>query len=144
MELRCLSMLAISGTLLCAQQAPGGRGGPAAPSVRDALRVSEPAPNVPFPFTTFHRDTANFNANAVLQDMRSRCPIARSADAAEPAAALGYSSLRLNAAIAGGRAKKLAQVQFSPCDIPSWFRTEEYAALLPYPTTDAQRASAPF
>ena len=128
--------------------------------------MSEPAPNVPFPFTTIHRDTANFNANAVLQDMRSRCPIARAADAAEPAAALGYSSLRLNAAlrswdalwallddpetpyaeriaaayqgagavtpdtlpryavIAAGRTKKLAQVQFSPCDVPSGFHGE--------------------
>ena len=184
MQPRCLFTLVLSSTLLFAQQTPTGQGGAATP---DPLHVSEPTPNVPFPFTTLHRSAAtNLNSNAIYQEMRGRCPIARAADEAEPAAARAYFSPRLNAAlrnwdalwtllndpdtpyaeriaaayqgaatvtpdvlprfssVAAGRLKKLARVQFSPCDVPSWFRIEDYAAMPPYPINDAQRANAPF
>lgn len=48
------------------------------------------------------------------------------------------------AAIAAGRLKKPTQMQFSPCDVPSWFALEYYVTLPPYPTNAGQRANAPF
>ena len=183
----CVYTLVLSGTLLLAQQTPAGQGAAALPPLRVPLHVGEPTPNVPAPFTTLHRTAAtNVNSNAIYQEIRDRCPMARAADEAESAAARAYFSPRLSAALgnwdaswtllndpaspyaeriaaayqgaaavtpevlprfaslAAGRLKKLPHVQFSPCDIPSWFRLEDYAAMPPYPINDTQRANAPF
>ena len=173
---RYVYILVLSSTLLLAQQTPGGQLGPA------------PATPAGAPFSMIHRVAAtNPKANAAIyQEMRDRCPIARAADEAEPAAARTYSSPRLTASlrnwdalwvllndpntpyteriaaayqgaavvtpdvlprfasIVAGRLKTLAQVQFSPCDVPSWHRLEFYVAMPPYPINAAQRANAPF
>jgi hypothetical protein len=68
----------------------------------------------------------------------------RIAAAYQGAAAVTPDVLPRFSSIAAGRLKKLARVQFSPCDVPSWFRMEDYVAMPPYPINDTQRANAPF
>jgi hypothetical protein len=179
-------VIVLSSTLLLAQQTPAGQG---AGVPRDPLHLgNEPTPAVAgAAFTVLHRTAAtNFNSNAIYQELRDRCPIARAADEAETTAARAHFSPRLSSAlsnwdalwtllndpeipyeeriaaayqgaaavtpdvlprfasIAAGRLKKLPRVQFSPCDVPSWFRLEDYVAMPPYPTNPTQRTSAPF
>jgi hypothetical protein len=68
----------------------------------------------------------------------------RIAAAYQGASAVTPDILPRFASIAAGRLKKLARLQFSPCDVPSWFRLEDYVAMPPYPTNTTQRANAPF
>jgi hypothetical protein len=170
---RCLYILVLSSTLLLAQPTPAGQGGPApanpdAPfsvlhraaanvnsnaiykDMRDRCPIAraadeaEPIAARAYFSPRLAATLRNWDALWALINDPDTPYAERIAAAYQGAAAVTPDVLPRFASIAAGRLKNLARVQFSPCDIPSWFRLDFYVAMPPYPTNATQRASAPF